>query len=304
MRENTKVTLIAVICALLFGMSFLGTKVALDVMSPLQLLASRWTFALAAFLVLLATGRVKVRFKGKPVRFVILMAFLQPCVYATFETWGINLTTMGESAIILAIMPVFVTAVSVVIFRIQVGPVTMGAVILAFVGVVVTVVFSKEAGYDSRFLGYLFLGIAVIAGASYSFLSGRISDRFSPMELTFVMAVTGSVVFNALAFATGEGLETYVVLFSSPSMLLSVAYLGVFCSLISFVMLNYVLARMPAHKASAITMNLITLTGVASGVIFRGEVLYWNTLLGMVLILLGVIGVNIGKDQVKSNVGG
>lgn len=296
MKENTKVILIAVLCSLLFGTAFLGTKIALDVMTPEQLMASRWTVALVAFLVLLVIGKVKMKFAGKPVKYALILAFLQPCIYAFFETWGINLSTIGESAIILAIMPVFITAVSIVIFRIKVSLLAFSSIILAFIGVVFTVAFSNRAGEEGQLLGYLFLGLAIVAGASYSFLSRKLSTDFSPMELTFVMALMGSLWFNAIAFIEGVGLNTYVLLFSSLPVFLAVAFLGIFCSIASYAMLNYVLAHMPAYKASAITMNLITLTGVACGVIFRGEDLRWNTVLGMVLILLGVIGTNRGKD--------
>ena len=300
MKENTKVTMMAVLCALLFGMSFLGTKVTLDVMTPWQLMASRWTMALLAFLILLATGVVKVEYREKPLGYAAVLAFLQPCLYSFFETWGINLSTIGESAIILAVMPVFVTAVSILIFRIHARPINFISVVLAFVGVVITVVFSSRSGEEGQLLGYLFLALAVVAGGSYSFLSGKLSKDFSPMELTFIMVLTGSIWFNALAFINSHGWETYTLLFSSGRVFLGVAYLGILSSIGAFAMLNYVLAYMPTYRASAITMNVITLAGVASGVLFRGEDLRWNSLLGMALILIGIIGAN--RDEGKIDI--
>lgn len=297
MKDSIKVTLVAVASSLLFGMSFLGTKATLDVMTPAQLMACRWTIALVAFLAILSTKKVKISYRGKPLGHLMILAFLQPCLYSLFETLGVNLSTIGESVIILAVMPVLVTAASILIFRIKVRPMIFLSVIMAFAGVVVTVIFSPRIGEDGQLMGYLFLGLAVVSGASYSFLSGKLSKDFSPMELTFAMVLMGSVWFNAIAFIGGRGTEAYVRLFSSPSVFLGVAYLGILSSIAAFAMLNYVLARIPAYKASAITMNLITLTGVVSGVLLRGEDLRWNTILGMGMILLGVVGANRGKEQ-------
>ncbi|MEG0391794.1 MAG: DMT family transporter [Anaerovoracaceae bacterium] len=283
---------VAVLCSVLFGLSFLGTKVALDGLSPIQLMAGRWTVALVVFLILIAAGKIKIALKGKPIKYLVLLAIFQPCIYAATETWGINLTTLAESSILLAFIPVVVTGASIFIFKERVDGVTLGAILLAFLGVVITMAFSGEGSEGGHFLGYVLLMITVLCGAAYTILSGRLSRVFSPMEITFVMVLLGSICFNGAAFIMGEGVSAYTTLFTRPSTALAVVYLGLICSICCYSMMNYVFAHLPAHKASSLTMNIITLTGVLSGLLFRGESLHWNTGVGMILILMGVIGAN------------
>ena len=78
------------VCALMWGMSYLGTSVTLNHLEVMELLALRWTVSTVVFLVLIALRIVKVKFKGKNIKLLILVGILQPCIYATFETLGVH----------------------------------------------------------------------------------------------------------------------------------------------------------------------------------------------------------------------
>ena len=87
------------VTAVLWGMSFLWTKVALDALEVVELLAVRWTLAAALFAVLIICKVIKVDFKGKSRKFLLIGAFVQPCLYALLETWGVDFTTSSVSSI-------------------------------------------------------------------------------------------------------------------------------------------------------------------------------------------------------------
>ena len=89
---------------LLWGLSFLGTKIALEALAPIEVLAVRWMIAFLLFLLLIAFRVIHVNYRGKPVRYLVIAAALQPCIYALLETWGVKLTTASESSIFIAEM--------------------------------------------------------------------------------------------------------------------------------------------------------------------------------------------------------
>ena len=69
----------------------------------MELLALRWTVSALLFLILIALRVVKVSYKGKNVKLVLLVGVLQPCIYAIFETLGIKYTTTSE----LSLLPIY-----------------------------------------------------------------------------------------------------------------------------------------------------------------------------------------------------
>lgn len=89
--------LCAVGCETLFGLSYICTKEATLAASALTLLGWRF-FVAAAFMALCAaSGRVQVRWKGKPRKPLLAVALCNPVVYFVAETVGISQTTASES---------------------------------------------------------------------------------------------------------------------------------------------------------------------------------------------------------------
>ena len=106
--NRTVLYLLVLICALFWGLSFFATTVALTELNPLQILPLRWTLAAVIFIILALTKVIKVDFRKKNLKLLVLTGFIQPCVYSIFETNGIAMTTTSESSIFIATIPVTV----------------------------------------------------------------------------------------------------------------------------------------------------------------------------------------------------
>ncbi|MBQ2650888.1 MAG: EamA family transporter, partial [Clostridia bacterium] len=68
---------------------------------------------------------------------------------------------------------------------------------------------------------------------------------------------------------------------------LSVAALGVLCSIGANLLVNYAVGRMSVVKLSSFGA-ITTLCSMVSGVILLGEPVSWSLVIGAVLILLGI----------------
>ena len=152
--------------AVLWGMSFLWIKVALDELEVMELLAVRWTLAAVLFGVLIAAKVLKADFRGKSRKFLLLGAFVQPCIYALMETWGVDYTTSSVSSIFIAVIPLVVVLLNAAIFKAEVSRKTTFAIVLAFSGVIISVVLAPDFAVGGRMLGYLCLMGAVADGES------------------------------------------------------------------------------------------------------------------------------------------
>lgn len=282
----------AVIESVLFGMTFLGAKIALTGLDAIQVLACRWTIAMVMFVILVLLKVIKVDFKGKPIWVVALAAFIQPCINTICETCGIDLTTASESAIIYAMIPITVVLISAIVLRHKIKPLVAGGIILSFAGVIVSIVFSDGFSLGGKAGGYLFLIGMVLTGAVFTIISGRISNQFTPMEITFSMAVMGGLWFNLLNVVRGKGFQGYLICFQEPQVGLAVLFLGAVGSFLCYILFNYVVSQMPAPQASMLQVNLIALTGVVSGILFQGDSFGWYTVIGLTLVVAGVIGAN------------
>lgn len=278
-----------VVLALLWGLSFLGTKVALVELDPVELLAVRWGMSLVLFCLLIGLGIIKVSYKGKNIKLLALAVLMQPCIYAILEAWGINLTTSSESSIFIAVVPLMVVLESFVFFKQKVSLRTGLGIIIGFAGVVTSIAFAPEFSTGGKLTGYLCLLGAVTVGALYTLLSNRLGKDFSTMETSFGLAIAGGLFFNVLSLIQGNGLHPYKVFLAGGQTMWAVIYLGVGCSFAAYIIFNYTLSRLKADLATCIQTNSITVVGVAAGIIFGGDNWGWYTILGMLMTITGIV---------------
>lgn len=85
MKTRTKALWAVIIGNSIFGFSFLFSKIALELTIPSVMLAVRF---LSAFLVLnlvvvigKATKKIDFKLRGKPLKYVLLLALFQPVIY-------------------------------------------------------------------------------------------------------------------------------------------------------------------------------------------------------------------------------
>jgi drug/metabolite transporter (DMT)-like permease len=284
-----------------WGISFIGSKTALDYLEPMQVMAVRMTVALLAFLLIIGLKLVKVDFRGKKLRSLLFLSLAQPCLYATFEIYGIDLTTASESAILLSIVPIVVTLVYAVGFREKIRLSLAAFILLSFSGVIVTVL--GDIATSGKVLGYLLLMMAVACASAFTVLSKEISGRFTSIEITFIMTLCGFIFFNGSSLLMGHGLEAYRIALREPELLGALVFLGVVCSVFAFIAYNQLIGKVPAYKASTVSLSILTVTGVVAGILLRGEPITLYKIAGLVMILTGVVGASRPEELPAAQAG-
>lgn len=302
-RQQRKVTvyLTAIICSVFFGMTFLGAKIALERMDAIQVLACRWTIAFVLLAAAVLLGIIKVDYRKKPVWMAMVMAFIQPCISTICETCGVDMTTTSESAIMYAMIPIGVVLISRVFLKQKISRMVALGIVTSFVGVIVAIAFGENFSLGGKAAGYLVLLGMVVTGAMFIIVSGRLADRFTAMERTFVMAAMATVWFNGLNVVRGKGFECYVICFQDLKTGLAILFLGAVGSFMCYILLNYVVSKLPAPQVSSIQVNITSLTGVVTGSLFQGDSFGWYTVVGMVMIIAGIIACNMAPDAKENN---
>ena len=288
--------------ASIFGLSFLFTKAALESVDFIRLLGFR--FAIGAIVIsFLALARiVNINFRGKDLRPVFLTALFQPIAYFLFEINGISRSTMSQSGMMIALIPIAVAVMSALFLGERASNKQWACIILSVTGVAYVASQNGGANGEVQTAGVLFLLGAVFSAALYNISSRRSSGQFSPVEITFVMMWMGAIVFNTAAFIThwwGGTLPGYFAPLGTTSVLLSLLYLGVLSSVLAFFLVNFAISRLPVSQA-AIFANLVTVVSITAGVVIRGEPFNSGSLIGAAMILTGVWGTNYFGEKVSA----
>ena len=301
MKDNK--TLLATLAALgaqvIFGFSFMFTKIALKHASPLTVIADRYIVAFLGLTVVMIATKTKIKLH-KNIWKLVLMSVFQPVLYFIFETYGIQMTTSAFSSIMISMIPVMCMIGGIFILGEVPSPAQYVFTALSVGGVVIMSLVGKAEG-TVTVLGIVLLLGAVISSVGYNTLSRKISAEFTVLERTYAMTLIGLVTFVGISIVENiKNPLTVINSFASAEYTLAIMYLGIVSSVIAFLLLNYANTHLPVAKTTAFS-NVTTVVSVLAGAIFLRESITSITVFATIMIIAGVMGVQIsGLNKVKN----
>lgn len=307
-RIHTLSLLAAITAAVIFGMSFMFSKLALEKAAPTVLLAVRFTVAVAAMtLVILVNalmGKLRGRplftfsLRGKPV-YQLLLGIVQPVAYFIFENYGILYTSSAVAGTIIAAVPVCCILMDVLVLH---EKVTLKQVLCAVCAIGGVALISAGGAVMVSALGMLFLLLTMLSDTLYYGISHSAAKLFTPFEMTYVMFVVGMVVFIPVALLHAGGLTSPMILepLQDGQFWLAVLYLGLLSSVMAYGLLNFGNSHLSV-SATSLFSNVTTVVSVLAGVVLLKEPFSVWQMLGVVIILVCVFVANVSGKETRSH---
>lgn len=293
MTREIKATIAAFLGYSIFGFSFLFSKLALNVATPLVLISVRFLTAFLALNLLRLSGRMQLSLRGKPVHKLLLLGFVQPVLYFVLESYGISMTSAALSGLMIGTAPVIGLVLGVLFLRERCTWMQAVCTVLSVVGVALT----GTGGFGGASLtGVLLLLATAVCAALYPILSRSTAEHFSTFERTYVMIGMGSVVFTlGMLFQNRSDLRGLMVPLSSGTFWVAVLYLAVVSSVGAFLLINYSVNHISASR-TLIFSNFSTVMSILAGIFIMGDRFTPLQLLGMAIITLSIFGVSRKKN--------
>lgn len=280
-----------------WGLSFVATKIALESFSTFTLIFVR--LALAACLLLLLMKHFGLPSFSRKEHFkVFLTALFEPGLYFIFETVGLQHTSAPKAALIIATIPLAVTAFAAMFLRERTSMAGLAGIGISLVGIAVLVVGDPQFSWDLRgsLMGDLLMFGAVISAAVYIVCARDLGQRHSALQITGMQIIYGAI-FYAPAFLW-ELPDVNWSAFSGRS-LIALIYLTLFATVAAFLCYNYALTQISASRAS-LFINCIPLVTAVAAWILLGEKLTLMQVSGGVLVLVAVCLTNLSAFRSQS----
>lgn len=274
---------------IIWGFSFLFSKVAQQTATAQVFLSMRFILAFLMLSVIGVVKKEKLQFRGRNWLPLIALCITEP-LYFYCETFGIYYTNATFAGVILAVVPVVSMAVSALLLKEYPTRRQKYFSILPVLGVIIMTAAGQEMGIIEP-IGVVLLICCCLSSALYKTANRGSASQFSTFERTYYVIAVCMVVFTIDAFRTVDfSLGAYLAPLSAPtagSYIFSVLMLSVFCSIVAGFMVNYAAARMSV--VSLATMGaLMTITAAFAGVVFLNEPVSALSLAGTVLIIYGI----------------
>jgi len=294
---HTSTLLLGALVVLLWGSSFLLTKIALREIGPLNIAFYRWMLAAMVFAVVLpARGDVR-HLRGATGRDLLRLAVLGLVGVSAFyalQNLALGLTTSVNVGLLLNMGTVFIALLSVVFLGERLPALAWLGIALALVGAtLLSLPSGAQALSTGHIRGDVLAVLAALCAAIYTVLGKRVLVRFPPIVVTSL--ATGFGALFLLPFAIVEGLTWP----RSPEVLCALLILGVGAGALANFWWWKILQLMPAGRAGVFLLGLPVVSTLI-GVLLLREPLPPMAISGAICVLLGMY-LTQRADQCKAN---
>ncbi|MCX7027915.1 MAG: EamA family transporter [Spirochaetes bacterium] len=281
MRERGyHLPLLGTAVALIWGLTFISTKVAVREIGPMSLALARFIIAVIALLPIVALTRTSLKVEKRDFPRLAAAGFLGITLYFLFENNGIMRLSASESSIIVGTIPVLTLLIEIFIYKRKTRTVVVVGILLSFLGVAGIV--AKSETVKSNPVGYLYMIGAALVWVLYTFLTKPLGSRYSLLSVTFWQILFGMI--GCIPFALAEGQDFSVV---TLPVWLNIVFLGVLASALGYWFYVVVLDKMGPSRA-AVFINLIPVVSIVASFFILGERLSPLQLVGGATAIAGV----------------
>lgn len=295
-NQIRKAIIAAVIGHSFWGLSFLASRVALDITSVTLLLSHRFLIAFLIMSVILLTRFGSFRLRGRSVLPLIFLGILEPVVYFFGEQYGILHSSTVFSGVMIALIPIVATFAAIPVLKEKPTLKQVLYSLLSVAGVIGIGLMTNSSG-SLDWIGVAGLLVAVFSAVAYTLLNRGISERYTPFERTYFMLGFGALVFTVMAvLSVREDPVMYFMPFLEWRYVLSVVFLSVCCSVVAYFVTSYALTVLPVARATVFA-NLTTAVSVFAGTVFLHEPFSVVGLICSIMVLAGIFGVQRGAAR-------
>lgn len=281
----------ALFAVVVWGGSFIATKIAVGQMSPVAVVWLRFAMGIP---ILGAAVFLRKQFAWpKPAEwgYFALLGFIGISFHQWLQSNGLQTAQATTTAWIVSTAPVFIALLAWMVLKERITLVQGFGVGVALLGVIVVVskgnlgnFFAGQFGVIGDFLIF----ISAINWAVFSILSRRGLKEHPSTRMTFWVMTLGWLI-TSIAFFTQGGPAQIPHLDSRGWV--AMIFLGIFTTGLAYIAWFDALATLPATQTGAF-LYIEPLTSMVVAALILGEQVTWASLLGGAVILLGVWLVN------------
>lgn len=294
--------MLLIYATLLWGGNFAIGKALVEYIPPLTLSLARWAISLLVFLPF-AWRELQVTYRQlreKPI-ILLVMSFTGVVGFNVFAYASLQYTTTINAALMNSLIPVVVAGISYIWLREKLNIRQWIGVTISLIGVV-WIICDGNISLLLTFQfnsGDLIMLLAVFSWAIYSIVMKKYGSGL-PQQSSFLITI-GIAVVALIPLSIYEWSRFEPGWQLPPKHWLSLIYVGIFPSVISFICWNRAVLKVGPAKASTF-LHLVVVFASLFSILFLGEHIRTAQVTGAILIFSGIYLVTKRSHQIRQTV--
>jgi drug/metabolite transporter (DMT)-like permease len=270
----------------LWGLSFVSTKTLLGHIAPIQVAFLRHLLATCSIWLAVAFARPPLRVHESDLPRMVAASLIGIPVYFYFENTALLYIPAALASIVTASSPAMTAVIESRVKKRGLSPAGWAGILLSAAGVafVVTGDATQALQNANYFRGISMVLISSLAWAVYTVLNGPLVRKYGALATNAHQISLATAVLAIMAIPGGM---PGVSVIARPQVAFNLAYLGIACSFLAYVLYLFALRRLGPTLVS-VFINLVPVFGVAGSAVILGERLTGAQLLGGAGVVVGI----------------
>lgn len=282
-RRVTLNHLLFLLMSLIWGVTWLATKVALAAVPPVFFGAAR--YVLVSAVLLIAVRGVFSAFGRRPARVVLSGVLVNVGTYALLY-WGMQFVASGVAGVVnMSMNPVFMFAFAVLLGQERAGLRHLVALLLGIVGLMI--LFSSKVSFGGSAIEIWAAAAFVGASISYSLgsvLSRPLLDRVTPIRLTAAQGLVAAVGMSLLSLAFEPVSPATFRALVTPLPLTGLLFMVIFGTFVAYTIFLKLVRDWGAPRAGLFSF-VSPVVALLLGAVVLDEPLTWREVTGAAIML-------------------
>jgi drug/metabolite transporter (DMT)-like permease len=276
-----------ILVAIMWGGTFIATRMASQVFEPFTGASFRYAFALVFMIpLMLMKDKTALNINKKQFLQLLVLGSTGIFAYSFFFFNGMKRVEASHGSLIVALNPVLVMLISSLFGKERINRIRIAGVLLSLAGTAIVIARGDIFSLFTTFTwGDAFMLGCPISWAVYTYFAKDALKTTTPLQ-----ASTWAILLGFLMILFFVPFETYPTKVDFP-VWLALAYLGICGSVLGFVWYYEGIQTIGPVKTSAFN-NLIPIFAMILSVIVLGETIHAYTLYGSAMVIGGVFLIN------------
>jgi drug/metabolite transporter (DMT)-like permease len=273
----------------LWAISFVATKIALEVVPPLTVVSLRLLIAAACFLPILLTGG---RWRTIANRATLLKLFglslFGAGLHYGFQTVGLQTTNASNASVYVATGPITILLLAVIFLGEKLSARKILGIAIAISGVLVVMGMDTITGFelDGNLMGDLLVFVSIVMWGCFTVFGKKVTDELGALTVTAAVTLIGATWMTPVGWLEMQR-AGFSLVDLTPTAWTAVAYLGAACNFLAVLLYFTALQRTESQKVGVYLYAIPPMTAVAAALVLS-EPITLGLVVGTVLVIAGV----------------
>lgn len=278
------INLLLLLAVVLWGLSFIATKITLEYLTPVEIIAVRLLLGVPILYLAMKIKKLKLNFDGNDIP-VLIIASLILGFHFVIQAVGLIYTTATNTAWLIATIPAFIAILSFIFLKEKLTWLKIIGIFIATIGVLLLVSHGRLSNLDwLQSIGdWIILG-SCVTWSVYTIITRNVTRRRDPLAISVSLLLIPAVLL-AIFTLINTPLSKFVNLPANVIWIL--IFLGVFCLGLAHWLWLEALSRKGATNVG-VFLYFEPISTTLAAIPILGEKLTIFVVIGAILIVSGV----------------